>query len=107
MNEQFNISASPHIRAKDSTGNIMLWVVIALLPATLFGIWNFRDQNAWILVIVTVAAAVLTEFVYEKLMHKKVTIQDMSAAVTGFCWRSIFRLLPHGGWAFWEQCSQF
>ena len=83
MNEQFNISASPHIRAKDSTGNIMLWVVIALLPATLFGIWNFRDQNAWILVIVTVAAAVLTEFVYEKLMHKKVTIQDMSAAVTG------------------------
>ena len=33
MNEQFNISASPHIRAKDSTGNIMLWVVIALLPA--------------------------------------------------------------------------
>ena len=61
----------------------MLWVVIALLPATLFGIWNFRDQNAWILVIVTVAAAVLTEFVYEKLMHKKVTIQDMSAAVTG------------------------
>ena len=33
--------------------------------------------------IVTVAAAVLTEFVYEKLMHKKVTIQDMSAAVTG------------------------
>jgi RnfABCDGE-type electron transport complex D subunit len=34
-------------------------------------------------VIVTVAAAVLTEFVYEKLMHKKVTIQDMSAAVTG------------------------
>ena len=83
VNEQFNISASPHIRAKDSTGNIMLWVVIALLPATLFGIWNFRDQNAWILVIVTVAAAVLTEFVYEKLMHKKVTIQDMSAAVTG------------------------
>ena len=40
-----NISASPHIRAKDSTGNIMLWVVIALLPATLFGIWNFRDQK--------------------------------------------------------------
>lgn len=83
MNEQFNISASPHIRAKDSTGSIMMWVIIALLPTTLFGIWNFRDQNAWILVVVTVAAAVLTEFIYEKLMHKKVTISDFSAAVTG------------------------
>lgn len=83
MNEQFNISASPHIRAKDTTENIMLWVIIALLPTTLFGIWNFRDQNAWILVVVTVAAAVLTEYLYEKLMHKKVTIKDMSAAVTG------------------------
>ena len=59
VNEQFNISASPHIRAKDTTENIMLWVIIALLPTTLFGIWNFRDQNAWILVVVTVAAAVL------------------------------------------------
>ena len=83
VNEQFNISASPHIRAKDTTENIMLWVIIALLPTTLFGIWNFRDQNAWILVVVTVAAAVLTEYLYEKLMHKKVTIKDMSAAVTG------------------------
>ena len=82
MNE-FNISASPHIRAKDSTNSIMMWVIIALLPATVFGIWNFRDQNAWILVVVTVASAVLTEYIYEKLMHKKVTIGDLSAAVTG------------------------
>ena len=82
MNE-FNISASPHIRAKDSTNSIMMWVIIALLPATAFGIWNFRDQNAWILVVVTVASAVLTEYIYEKLMHKKVTIGDLSAAVTG------------------------
>ena len=45
MNEQFNISASPHIRAKDSTGNIMLWVVIALLPATLLNL-EFPGSNA-------------------------------------------------------------
>lgn len=83
MNGQFNISSSPHIRAKDSTGNIMMWVVIALLPTTAFGIWNFRDQNAWLLVLVTVAAAVLTEYIYEKLMHKKITINDFSAVVTG------------------------
>lgn len=61
----------------------MLLVVIALLPATIFGIWNFRHENAWILVVVTTAAAVLSEYLYEKLMHKPVTIGDFSAVVTG------------------------
>lgn len=83
MGEQLKISSSPHIRSKAATGNIMMWVVIALLPATAFGIYNFRDTNAWLLVLVTVASAVLTEYIYEKLMHKKNTIQDFSAVVTG------------------------
>ena len=61
----------------------MLMVIIGLLPATLFGIWNFRHENAWILVVVTTAAAVLSEYIWEKLMHKPLTIKDCSAAVTG------------------------
>ena len=61
----------------------MLMVVIGLLPATIFGIWNFRHENAWILVVVTTAAAVLSEYIYEKLMHKPITINDFSAVVTG------------------------
>ncbi len=61
----------------------MLMVVIALLPATVFGIWNFRHENAWILVVVTTASAVLAEYIYEKLMHKPITINDFSAVVTG------------------------
>ena len=61
----------------------MLMVVIGLLPATIFGIWNFRHEDAWILVAVTTAAAVLAEFVWEKLMHKPITINDFSAVVTG------------------------
>ena len=83
MGEQLKISSSPHIRSKATTGNIMMWVVIALLPATAFGIYNFRDTNAWLIVLVTVATSVLTEYIYEKLMHKKITIQDFSAVVTG------------------------
>lgn len=61
----------------------MLMVLIALMPATVFGIWNFRHEDAWILVVVTTAAAVLSEYIYEKLMKKPVTINDFSAAVTG------------------------
>ena len=70
MNENYNVSSSPHIRDRIRTGNIMLMVVIALLPATVFGIWNFRHEDAWILVVVTTAAAVLSEYIYEKLMKK-------------------------------------
>ncbi len=83
MNENLNVSSSPHIRDKVTSGNIMLMVVIALLPATVFGIYNFRHENAWILVVVTTAAAVLSEYIYEKLMHKPITIKDFSAVVTG------------------------
>lgn len=61
----------------------MLMVTIALLPATIFGIYNFRHENAWLLVVVTTATAVLSEYIYEKLMHKPVTINDFSAVVTG------------------------
>ena len=83
MNENYNVSSSPHIRDRITSSKIMLLVVIALLPATFFGIWNFRREGAWLLVVVTVASAVLAEFIWEKLMHKPVTINDFSAVVTG------------------------
>ena len=83
MNEKYQISSSPHIRSKARTDQMMLAVLIALLPTTLFGIYNFRNTNALLLIIVTTATAVLTEYVYEKCMHKKITIKDYSAAVTG------------------------
>ena len=82
MNENYNVSSSPHIRSKATTGNIMLYVLIALIPATGFGIYNFGMQ-ALMVVVVTTASAVLTELIYEKLMKKKVNIGDYSAAVTG------------------------
>ena len=57
--------------------------------------------NAWILVIVTVAAAVLTEFIYEKLMHKKVTIQDYQCRCDGaFAGAQSSAYCSHGGWVY-------
>lgn len=83
MNNKLKVSSSPHVRDKVTTGNIMLMVVIALLPATFFGIYNFRHEHAWILVLTTTATAVLTEYIYERAMHKPITIKDCSALVTG------------------------
>lgn len=82
MSENFNISSSPHIRSKVSSSNIMLMVAIALLPASIYGVYHF-GLNALVLILVTVATSVATEFIYEKLMHKKITIGDFSAVVTG------------------------
>lgn len=76
------ISSNPHIRSKVTTSNIMLAVVFALLPATGFGIYNF-GLHALLLILVTVATTVLSEFLYEKAMKQKITIGDLSAVVTG------------------------
>ncbi len=82
MSDLMKVSSNPHIRSKLTTSNIMIAVVIALLPAMGFGIYNF-GIDALVLVLVTVATTVLTEFLFEKLLHKKVTIGDFSAVVTG------------------------
>ena len=82
MSDLMKVSSNPHIRSKDSTGRIMLAVIAALLPTTIFGIWNFGIR-ALLIVAVTIASTVLTEFLYEKITKKKNTIGDLSAVVTG------------------------
>jgi electron transport complex, RnfABCDGE type, D subunit len=60
----------------------MQYVVIALLPATAFGVYNF-GLHALLVILTTVAATVLTEYLYDKCMKKKNSISDFSAVVTG------------------------
>jgi len=60
----------------------MQYVVIALLPTTIFGVFHF-GLHALLQVVLTVATTVLTEYIYDRCMHKKISIGDFSAAVTG------------------------
>ena len=83
MNEQlYNVSANPHVRDKASTHSIMLDVIIALLPATIFGFWNF-GMKAVINTVLCILVCVVSEYAWQHFMHKKVTINDLSAVVTG------------------------
>ena len=82
MSELMKVSSNPHIRDKMSTDKIMLAVIVAIMPAAIFGIWNFGIRAA-LIIAVTIASTVLTELIYEKLMKKEVTIWDLSAVVTG------------------------
>ncbi|MDD6618287.1 MAG: RnfABCDGE type electron transport complex subunit D [Clostridiales bacterium] len=82
MIDLLNVSASPHIRSKVSTDKIMLMVIISLLPSALFGCWNFGIR-ALLVLLISVASAVATEYIYEKCMHKTITVGDFSAVLTG------------------------
>ncbi len=77
-----NVSVSPHIRSGLSTSTVMLDVAIALMPALLFGVFVF-GLRALLVILVSVAACALTEFVYQKLMKLPSTVADGSAVVTG------------------------
>ncbi len=81
MSELFKVSSNPHIRSKVTTSGIMLAVIIALMPATGFGIYNFGPR-ALAVIMVTIGSTVLTEFLFG-LYRKKMTITDLSAVVTG------------------------
>ena len=82
MSDLYHVSSSPHVRSKDTTERIMLYVIIALLPTTLFGLSNI-GYRAVILILVTIASCVASEWIFNKIVHKKQTINDLSAVVTG------------------------
>ena len=82
MSDLYHVSSSPHVRSKDTTSKIMLYVIIALLPTSLFGIYNFGIR-ALILILVTIASCVASEWIFNKIVHKKNSIDDLSAVVTG------------------------
>ena len=82
MSNLLNVSSSPHVRSGVTTTGIMGDVLIALVPATLFGVYNF-GASAALIILICVITCVLTEFVWQNLMKKPVTIGDLSAVVTG------------------------
>ena len=82
MDKKFIVSSSPHIRENVSTSSIMLDVIIALLPTTIFAIYKF-GVSVLIVNIVAIAVCVLSEFLFNILLKRKNTITDLSAVVTG------------------------
>ncbi len=80
--KMMKVSSNPHVRSKVSSDKIMLSVIIALIPATAFGVWNF-GLNAFLQIILTVLTCVASEAIYELLIKKELTVKDCSAALTG------------------------
>ena len=82
MENKLIVSSSPHVRTNKDTSYIMKQVVLALLPATLAGIFFFR-LSALNVLFFCIAGCVGAEFIYQKITKKESTIGDFSAVVTG------------------------
>ena len=76
------VSSSPHIHSPLDTQKVMGWVLAALAPAGLAGVYFFGFRAA-IVMAVCVASCVLFEYLWEKAVKKPSTVNDLSAAVTG------------------------
>ncbi len=83
LSPTFIVESSPHLRAKDTTPRIMYRVILSLLPAVAASIYFFR-WRAVVLILVSVAAALVTETLFLLARRKPVTaVLDGSAAITG------------------------
>ncbi len=76
------MSAGPHIHSTDSSRRIMLDVIIALFPASIAGVVLFGTKAAS-MICVCVAAAVISEFLFNLIAKKEQSVGDLSAVVTG------------------------
>ena len=86
----FNVSSNPHVKDKITTQKVMLCVIIALMPTTLFGVYNYTSMfgleyglRTILLIVACVAVCVLSEYLFNKVTKRPNTVGDLSAVVTG------------------------
>ena len=84
-NLKLRASSNPHIRNGEDTRGLMLDVIIALMPALLFGVWHFGVRVA-ISAVVSVASAIFFEWLYRKLLHKPQMNGDLSSCSSTAAW---------------------
>ncbi|MFA5672264.1 MAG: RnfABCDGE type electron transport complex subunit D [Synergistaceae bacterium] len=82
MERLLAVSSSPHIHAQQDTKAIMAWVLAALAPAGLAGIYFFGLRAAAVMAV-CVASCKISEYIWQRLAKQTVTVGDLSAAVTG------------------------
>ena len=82
MSSSIIVSGTPHVRSKESIQSIMRDVIIALVPASVMGIYYF-GLKALLLIAVSIVSSVFFEWGYEKILKKPITVTDLSAVLTG------------------------
>ncbi len=76
------VSSSPHFHTAATVDSIMRWVLVALAPACLAGLYFFGWNALRVLVLCTLGSMAL-EWICARLMGRPNELRDGSAAVTG------------------------
>ncbi len=82
MQQELILSGSPHIKSNQSTTRIMLDVIIALIPACIAAVYFF-GAGCMMTIALCVISAVGCEAAIQYFTKTAVTINDLSAVVTG------------------------
>ena len=82
MQKLLNVSSGPHIRSKLTTGVVMYDVILALMPASFFGVYHF-GFHAFLILLTSGLTACLTEYLFDALCNRPNTLWDGSAVLTG------------------------
>lgn len=82
MDKRFETPSSPFTHSGASTQRIMLDVILSLLPATVAAVLIF-GAKALTPILSCVIAAVVSEFLFNVITHRKQSVGDLSAIVTG------------------------
>lgn len=79
---RLQVGPAPHVVARENVTHIMGWVVVALLPTTVWAVWNMGTV-AVVLLAACIGSSVATEWVWNRIAHRPQTLRDASALVTG------------------------
>ncbi len=82
MQKNLTVTSSPHLRSSRTTRSLMQEVCLALAPAGIAGIVLF-GWNALAIIVTSVLSCVVSEYLFQRINHKKILIGDWSAVVTG------------------------
>ena len=82
MQQNIYGTSAPHMKGRLTTSKIMQCVILALLPAGIHGVYQF-GWNAGLIILITCAASVTVEFLFEIIVRKPVRVGDFRVLVTG------------------------
>lgn len=82
MEEKNDKRNAPYIKSRMTTAKIMQMILLALLPAGIYGVWHF-GKNAAMIIAVTCIFAVMTEVVFDKAAKKPAAVGELRGLVTG------------------------
>lgn len=82
MEQNIYGTSAPHRKGQMTTNKIMLSIILALAPAGILGIWNF-GFNAALVILLTCVFAVITQFLFEKITKKPITVKECRVLLTG------------------------